>query len=128
MIHKQNHARHPSHPRRRVAISHQEKIRLQDFLTLTHAFYELALKCGFRGTFIVFLSDFQEVLKKIVRKDPQKFEPNYKSMMSMGFHRKGGENEKKEVRRLKPKIRWGPLISRKWTFYNSQTLEKGETV
>jgi hypothetical protein len=40
---------------------------LKDFIgTLTEASYQLAVKCGFQGSFIHFLSDFQEVVEKVI--------------------------------------------------------------
>jgi hypothetical protein len=40
---------------------------LKDFLaTLTEASYQVAVKCGFRGSFVVFLSDFQEALETVI--------------------------------------------------------------
>jgi hypothetical protein len=43
---------------------------LKDFLvTLTEASYQVAVKCGFRGSFVVFLSDFQEAVEKVLKED-----------------------------------------------------------
>jgi hypothetical protein len=48
-----------------------EKHRTESFLkdlliTLTEASYQLAVKCGFQGSFIHFLSDFQETVEKVI--------------------------------------------------------------
>jgi hypothetical protein len=77
MIHKHSHTKHASHRHhhKAAAMSHRVEALLKEFITvLTEASYQVAIKCGFRGTFIVFLSDFQEALEKIIQKDHKKFE------------------------------------------------------
>jgi len=49
---------------------HRTESLLKDFLaTLTEASYQVAIKCGFNGSFLVFLSDFQEALETIIEED-----------------------------------------------------------
>ena len=43
---------------------------LKDFLvTLTEASYQVAVKSGFRGSFVVFLSDFQDAVEKVLEEE-----------------------------------------------------------
>jgi hypothetical protein len=46
---------------------------LKDLLwKLTEAAYKVALKTGFRGSFITFLSDLQEALEAVIAQDRQR--------------------------------------------------------
>lgn len=55
---------------KKEAQSHRMEWILKDSLSLfTKASYQVALRCGFRGTFITFLSDLQEALEKVIQKD-----------------------------------------------------------
>jgi hypothetical protein len=43
---------------------------LKEFLgKVTEASYQVALKTGFRGSFITFLSDLQDALEQVIHKD-----------------------------------------------------------
>jgi hypothetical protein len=52
---------------------------MKEFLTkLAEASYQVALKLGFRGTFISFLSDLEEALHEVVRKDRSIGHPSHR--------------------------------------------------
>lgn len=46
---------------------------------IAEASYQVALKLGFRGTFITFLSDLEEALHEIIRKDQSIGRPGRKN-------------------------------------------------
>ncbi|HSA58835.1 MAG TPA: hypothetical protein VLJ37_04045 [bacterium] len=55
---------------RRVALNDRMEALLKEFLTkVTEASYQVALKTGFRGSFMTFLSDLQDALDQVVHKD-----------------------------------------------------------
>lgn len=55
---------------RRVALNDRVEALLKEFLTkVTEASYQVALKTGFRGSFITFLSDLQNALEQVIHKD-----------------------------------------------------------
>ena len=71
---KRDQSKRPAHSRKREAQNHRLESLLKYFMTsITEASYEVALKCGFRGTFIAFLSDLQEALERVIRKDGSQF-------------------------------------------------------
>jgi hypothetical protein len=46
------------------------EVVMKDFLArFAEASYNVALKLGFRGSFITFLSDLQEALEEVLKKD-----------------------------------------------------------
>jgi hypothetical protein len=52
------------------AVNERLEALLKDFLIkVTEAAYQVALKTGFRGSFIAFLSDLQEALESVIRQD-----------------------------------------------------------
>jgi hypothetical protein len=65
------------------AVNERLEALLKDFLTkVTTAAYQVALKTGFRGSFITFLSDLQEALESVIQQDrrtPRRARPE-------GFH------------------------------------------
>jgi len=66
------HATSTSHQRRtaRPIINDKIEALMKEFLTrLTEASYQVALKFGFQGTFINFLSDLQDALEQVIHKD-----------------------------------------------------------
>lgn len=67
---KQVERRHRYHRVRKIDLGHKMESLMKEFLThLTEASYQVALKTGFRGSFISFLTDLQAALEKIIRKD-----------------------------------------------------------
>jgi hypothetical protein len=68
---------HPTHPHRyrhpklhKVTFSKRAEPFVKEILnTLAQAAYQVALKTGFRGTFIVFLSDLQKALENVIHQD-----------------------------------------------------------
>jgi hypothetical protein len=55
---------------RRVALNDRLEVLLKEFLSkVTEASYQVALKTGFRGSFMTFLSDLQDALDQVVHKD-----------------------------------------------------------
>jgi len=74
MSRKRSQSERSAPSRKREAQNHRLESLLKNFLTsITEASYEVALKCGFRGTFIAFLSDLQEALEKVIQKDGSQF-------------------------------------------------------
>ncbi|MFO1518984.1 MAG: hypothetical protein U1F57_04875 [bacterium] len=55
---------------KKINLGAKTELLMREFLNhLVDASYQVALKIGFRGTFIAFLSDLQEALDKIIQKD-----------------------------------------------------------
>lgn len=53
---------------------------MQEFLAkVTEASYQVALKTGFRGSFINFLTDLQEALDQVIQKDRERRERQVRS-------------------------------------------------
>ena len=53
------------------AVNERLEALMKEFLTkVTEAAYQVALKTGFRGSFITFLSDLQEALKSVIKSAP----------------------------------------------------------
>lgn len=52
------------------ASSREAETLMKEFLSkMTEASYQVALKTGFRGSFMAFLSDLQEALDQVIQKD-----------------------------------------------------------
>lgn len=50
--------------------SRETETLMQEFLAkMTEASYHVALKTGFRGSFIAFLNDLQDALEQVIQKD-----------------------------------------------------------